>query len=321
LINYGDNKAQAFSTWTKEFYVNVFVQLFHAIAYILVVNAGVTAYLNDKDWLLLCICVAFLFQGEKILRAIFNIKSSANTIGDLAAAAASVTGMSKIIKDSKLFGDKGKDKEEEVPQATPPRDIPTADTNPLLNENYNREENREEYREESRETENNISGNNNANNQIALDIQRIQNSVLNKAVTSRNKHYKSKFGKFVKKGFKTTGALVGFASGMAVGKRDAVIKNMAIGKEVMGSISSIATGPIRGISNAYTGKKMKNAILNGEMDEEFGFDNDTTDDTKKATQDAYRKALAKMASAAARKGVDAGRAKFWDTMESKNYLN
>jgi hypothetical protein len=28
-----------------------------------------------------------------------------------------------------------------------------------------------------------------------------------------------------------------------------------------------------------------------------------------------------MASAAARKGVDAGRAKFWDTMESKNYLN
>jgi hypothetical protein len=60
---------------------------------------------------------------------------------------------------------------------------------------------------------------------------------------------------------------------------------------------------------------MKKSILSGEMDTKLGFDSNTTDAAKIASQDAYRKALAKMASTAARKGLDAGKAKFWSELE------
>ena len=35
---YGDAKSQAFDNWTKEFFVNVFMQSFHAMAYVLIMS-------------------------------------------------------------------------------------------------------------------------------------------------------------------------------------------------------------------------------------------------------------------------------------------
>jgi hypothetical protein len=276
----------------------------------LVVDAGVAAFMGSGDWLLLTICVAFLFQGEKILRAIFNIKSAANTIGELATTAGTVAGMSKIIKEEKLFG-KNDVKEEEVPKTTPPRAIPGNNMNPIIPPTNNSENNYDgnDYSESSSESSNNYSNTNN------IDIQRIQNEVLKGAIESRNKHRKSRIGKYTQRTFRGAGMVTGLAAGMAVGKTSSVISNMAVGREIANTLSNAVTAPIRGVSNAYAGRKMKNAILNGEMDHKLGFDSDTTDDVKKASQDAYRKALAKMASTAARKGLDAGKAKFWSELE------
>lgn len=101
-------KLNSFGIWFKEFVVNVFVQAFHAATYVTVVTVGLTAYTNTGDWLFFIICVLFLFQGEKIIRAIFNAQSSAGTIGDMAAAGALAMGMLK--NASKLFDSKGKSK-------------------------------------------------------------------------------------------------------------------------------------------------------------------------------------------------------------------
>lgn len=94
----GDKKAQSFGIWFKEYIVNIVVQLFHAVVYVLIVGAGVQSYFdtNGKTWLFMILSILFLFQGEKILRNIFGIKSSANTIGDLAATGAALYGMTKI---------------------------------------------------------------------------------------------------------------------------------------------------------------------------------------------------------------------------------
>lgn len=104
----GDMKLNSFGTWFKEFVVNVFVQTFHAATYVTVVTIGLTAYKENGDWLFFLVCVLFLFQGEKIIRAIFNAQSSAGTIGDMAAAGALAFGMLK--NASKLLGGKGKSK-------------------------------------------------------------------------------------------------------------------------------------------------------------------------------------------------------------------
>lgn len=93
----GDRKAQSFEIWFKEYIVNVVVQIFHAVVYILVVGSAINNFLTSggKNWLFVIISVLFLFQGEKILRSIFGIKSSANTIGDLATTGLATWGVVK----------------------------------------------------------------------------------------------------------------------------------------------------------------------------------------------------------------------------------
>lgn len=104
----GDMKLNSFSIWFKEFVVNVFVQAFHAVTYVTTITIGLTAYQQSGNWIFFLICVLFLFQGEKIIRAIFNAQSSMGTIGDMAAAGAITFGALK--NASKLLGSKGKSK-------------------------------------------------------------------------------------------------------------------------------------------------------------------------------------------------------------------
>ena len=108
LNKIGDIRVNSFGVWFKEFLVNVFVQTFHAVTYTVVVTIGVNSYLSADNWLFMIMCVLFLFEGEKIIRAIFNVKSSMNTIGDMAAAG--VMAMSITRNVTKMIPTFGKDK-------------------------------------------------------------------------------------------------------------------------------------------------------------------------------------------------------------------
>lgn len=111
LNKIGDVKMNPFGTWFKEFAVNVFVQSFHAATYRVIVSLGVSSYLENGNWLFMIMCILFLFEGEKIVRAIFNAKSSMNSIGDMAMAGAMA--MSIMQKAGSLLPDFGKSKKEE----------------------------------------------------------------------------------------------------------------------------------------------------------------------------------------------------------------
>ena len=95
----GDRKAQSFEIWFKEYIVNVVVQIFHAVVYILMVGSSINQFINNggKNWLFVIISVLFLFQGEKILRGIFGVNSKAQTIGDLAATGLATVGVVRSI--------------------------------------------------------------------------------------------------------------------------------------------------------------------------------------------------------------------------------
>lgn len=89
LSKTGDIRMNTFSVWFKEFFVNVFVQSFHAATYVVVVSVGISSYITNVangNWLFMIICILFLFEGEKIIRGIFDAKSSINSIGDIAAS-------------------------------------------------------------------------------------------------------------------------------------------------------------------------------------------------------------------------------------------
>lgn len=117
LNKIGDVRMNPFGTWFKEFVINVFVQSFHAATYKVIVSLGVNSYMQNGNWLFMIMCILFLFQGEKIIRAIFNAKSSMNSVGDMAMAGAMAMNIMKnaggLIPDLGK-GKKDKDDDEEM---------------------------------------------------------------------------------------------------------------------------------------------------------------------------------------------------------------
>ena len=83
-----DGKSQAFNTWFKEYFLNVFIQSFHAIIYVFVCT---TVYATSSttagyDYVLIIVGVTFLFKGEEIIKQIFgqtgsSVKSLSSTAG------------------------------------------------------------------------------------------------------------------------------------------------------------------------------------------------------------------------------------------------
>lgn len=109
----GVSKPVALKTWITEYLVNVFIQSVHALAYLTLVEGGLSIYENDPDnWLIFVFAVSALIPLEGIIKSIIGFKAttlvalgaSANDIKGKALAATQAT---KIATTASK--DKGKD--------------------------------------------------------------------------------------------------------------------------------------------------------------------------------------------------------------------
>lgn len=81
---------QVFSAWSKEMFVNIFIQSVHAVIYAIITSVSIAQVQNDiktgadsMNWLLIIIAINFMTEGEKILRKLLGFDSSSMTgIGD-----------------------------------------------------------------------------------------------------------------------------------------------------------------------------------------------------------------------------------------------
>ncbi len=92
-----DGKSQTFSNWCKEFTLNVFVNSFHAIVYVIGMAMILALGSNlAKNWLLVLILLSFISKGDEMLRGIFNMGGgggkTVNSIGKSIAKAKTITG-------------------------------------------------------------------------------------------------------------------------------------------------------------------------------------------------------------------------------------
>ena len=99
-----DGKSQAFNTWGKEIIINIFIQTFHAIIYVISMSAVMVSS-DGEDWILMIIGVSFLFKGEEIIKSIFgqkgdSVESLAATAGKAFVTYKAVTSGAKAIKDN-----------------------------------------------------------------------------------------------------------------------------------------------------------------------------------------------------------------------------
>lgn len=65
----GDGKSQAFGHWCKEFVLQVFIQSFHAINYVLVM--GIVFNLPKENWFLTIVGITYVAKGGDILKGLF----------------------------------------------------------------------------------------------------------------------------------------------------------------------------------------------------------------------------------------------------------
>ena len=75
----GDNQAQAYNTWIKEFLVNVFIQPLHALLFVIFMYS--VYGIMEKAPLLAIVFLAALSRGEKIVRSLFKIERTSTLSG------------------------------------------------------------------------------------------------------------------------------------------------------------------------------------------------------------------------------------------------
>lgn len=333
----GDGKSQSFGLWFKEFLVNVVVQTFHAIVYVLITGGGIKSYIDSSggNFIFMFLCVLFLFEGEKILRGIFGIQSQANTIGDLAATGAMIMAMGGKAKGVFGGGDvktgsstdnkentaatkrvaattKAKENNEKVAQATQKAKTERGDTSGSHGE-YTGEENEPEGVKDSNDSKN-------ARDKALIEAmkRRLNGGAAAKAVSFAAG---------------ATGAVMETSKTMATGDigPDKILGAASAGKSLG---KTFATPLVKGVNLAerrVSGAMLANKISSGRMDKDFGIDKidgkfnvpaiDNIDENAIAAkgltkQDIYREALAAYAKKAAVKGGNAGEEAFFNYIEN-----
>ena len=286
---------RSLTTWTKEYIVLVFTQTFHAITYVVLVKAAYEAFLIEGNWFIFMLSVVFLFNGEKIIRSIFGMKSSVNTIGDLAAAGATAWAISKSV-GGMFKGEKSKTTQDEKDEQEASQEVNDATKNTAVNNalsnNYNN--NQSTSASSSANASSNTGGSNvgtpnmqpqtnggagnqmqQANNQMN-NLEAARALIRQRALEERNK----KKGKgIIQKGLnvasRATGITLGMASGLASGSLKDGISNAVIANEITGMAGKGIGGIIGYAQGIYRGQRLKMKVRSGAMDEELrrvGFD-------------------------------------------------
>lgn len=310
----GDIKMNTFGVWFKEFVVNVFVQSFHAVTYVVVVSTAVSSYaenVSNGNWLFMIICILFLFEGEKIIRGIFNAKSSINSIGDLAASgmlamnmAKNVTKFMPNIPGQKKKNDGNADQKatsDRPAPAQPGANTPVASTpganTPGAQSNAN--------------AINSLSNTNNSGATLGraqgVTVSSANKSLNDNADSARSRSgWANKIAGAVGGGAnmfaQTVGTVNGFAMGMAQNDGrgpsglekgiSSAIQGKSQGKLIGQGASNIITGAVGKVTAVTAGRALAKEYADGEHDDEIFTEADKQmDDIKKqALREAYAKA-------------------------------
>ena len=331
----GDKKAQSFSIWFREFIVNVVVQVFHAVVYVVMVDASVNTFINSngQKWLLMLISVLFLFQGEKILRSIFSVKSKANTIADLATTAATYTAMADLLKGGKKDSIASKQDAADVAaidersksraswgtgavSATSAINA-TGDAVKAPSPSTQGSDNAGQYRDNDPD----------GVNPNGFDSSEALDNVTKSAMQHRMKNGLA--SRAAKLGINAAGGAVGATFGMAKGDADGkmaenMLKTGHLGTQVAKGLTTPLTGAINIAERRHDGNKLADRIRAGEFDEELNLDaltdmippnvnpDEIADKYGEDTQRIFREALAEAAKAGGRGGRAKAEAAYWN---------
>lgn len=342
LDKMGDKKAQSFEIWFKEFVVNVIVQLFHAVVYAVVVGLGVEKYMTDDgQWLFMIISILFLFEGEKILRGIFNVKGAANSVGDLAATGLAVYGVAKgakgLFKGEKDSGGSAQDKKDM--KGIDQRQAQRAEMNQGGGANAAKTPPGGGSGGGAGGSGGGSDGSYDKDNEPAgvgapagSDPSAAKDQILKTAMQRRTK--RGLASRMIKTGGKIAGAGIAATYGLSkgdVGGKSAVESaffSAAAGSSIGGTLTAPVSAVANKIEQRAKGKNTAKKIEQGKMDDLIAQSIPPDIDPKaeigkhgETVQEIYRQALAEMAKVSATKGKAKGEQAYWNYIDEHTKSN
>lgn len=300
-----DGKSQVFNTWFKEYLVNVIIQFFHAVAYIVLVEAGLKIYQSNQDkWLFYIIALTSLFPLEKILRSIFGLNASTlssleKTFSRGFAVAASGAVIVSSFRGSKAERERSKAERKQKKEAKKNKNISEQSRANSAIQGYN-----DDTSSGARIRPG--SGVNSGIKDIVKDSYARGKNVMNKT-----KNITSKIGRHM-------GAISGLAAGLAGGgDPDDLAKGAKIGSSVgesmlntLGSVGSYS-------ANKIIAAAENRAIKSGALDNELGISSGYTEDNKQRIRNAIARGNRKARTA----GEAVGEASAWGGEKNIGSIN
>ncbi len=326
----------------------MFIQVIHAIVYSILVRGAFEAFDMESgkgNFVLYITCVVFMFKAEKIIKGLFNIKETQNTLGDYANAGK--TGMAAVSTTRQLFTrnrqeamedledtDEESDEEEKKGNRT---NIPTPGAQANIEANSSNPQpaggspNAGEGAEASGEGAPAAAGSSAGSSgeteepshlgALMPNIQKAARVLQKKAAKPKKRNIGLRMlNTAVSVTARTAGTVIGAAAGLAMGSPMAALRNAALMNKAAGTFAKGVNGLTNGITGyavgRFQGARVRFKVQNGEFDDdlrEAGVDIDALYADKKA--ELIRKALGKSMSGTRRKGKDVGELKLVKTIE------
>ena len=278
------------------------------------------------------LCVLFLFEGEKILKAIFNIKSNAGSLGDLAASGAIMFGVAKQMGGvfSKSSDDVGNKYDKADAKAATTRIDKRRNKAKEDNDIATRAIEEKEKNGESTVSHGEYQGEEREPKEKSFDSENARDTLLSSSMKRRLKAGLPT--KAINFAAGTVGATLSATQALSDGETNIgeALGSISVGKALGQSFVKPITGLTNKLEQRRTGKQMYNKIMSGEMDEELGINNISaisngeahdimnTEEYEKrmeSQQEIYRKALAEYARAAATGGKAKAEIQYYDYLE------
>lgn len=311
----------AFTNWTKEFVVLVLTQTFHAVIYTVLIEGAFSAFRDSQNWLIFILSVTFLFKAEGIIRSIFDMKSKANTIKELATTGAATWA---LLGDSKkLFkGGKKEETEEEKELKEVTKVVEEAKRKVKVNQqliSHLKQSGKTETSEVARKTVEDLEKSNPLEN---LDVAQA----LMRQEALKDKTKKGVFARALDTtagvAARAAGITLGVTSGLAAGDLSKGIANAVVLNEFAG-MAHKAAKTITGFAfGKFRGQRLDIKVRSGAMDEklrEVGFDVDKQFDPdpiiNSRKQELIREALGLQISGTRSGGTSKGDLKFIEAID------
>lgn len=327
-----NGNAKALTTWTKEYMVLVLTQTFHATIYVIFIEGAYSAFLSSGNWFIFILCVTFLFKAEGIVRSIFDMKSSANTIGDLAKSGAAAWAATKGIK--KVFKrDTDTKNKDDSDLAEAEQELQAAKQHAMVSRIANNSGGAYAAISGGRAAisggssgggsgsgSGGSSGTQMASEAPMANIEAAQALMRVEALKKKGK--KGVISRAINFTGKAAGVTLGVTSGLAKGSVKDGFTNTILFTEMTGALSK-GVNAIGGYTyGAYAGRRMRRKVISGKMDDklreigfDFGANFDSNPNRSAIKAQIIREALAAQMSATRRAGKEIGDIEFVDAIE------